>query len=379
MAHYTIKIIFFGGEMELYIGLMSGTSADGIDAALVDFSQSAPRLVSCHYTPYSTELRDKVLSLCRPGENEIERLGELDVMLGEAFAQASLDLLNQESVLPAKIKAIGSHGQTIRHSPHSKHRFTIQIGDPNIIAAKTGITTIADFRRRDIACGGQGAPLVPAFHQHIFASKDTHRAIVNIGGIANVTLIPHAEANTILGFDTGPGNVLMDTWIMTHQQQRHDENGNWAALGKINDDLLCSMLADPYFDLAPPKSTGREYFNLDWINNHVHQHINPADVQATLAELTARSIIASIAQYFHEGEILICGGGANNAYLMQRLTAAAGDAFSVTSTKNYGVDPNWVEAIAFAWLARQTLKLQPGNLPSVTGASKSTVLGGVYY
>jgi anhydro-N-acetylmuramic acid kinase len=371
---------------ELYLGLMSGTSADGIDAALVAFSQALPQVVATHYLPYTPELKEKIIALFQPGDNEIHRLGELDIELGREFARAVNMLLKQESISAQTINAIGSHGQTIRHAPHHPQRFTLQIADPNTIAAETGITTVADFRRKDMAYHGQGAPLVPAFHQQIFASEKTQRAIVNIGGIANVTLLPRNIADPIIGFDTGPGNTLMDAWIYLHQQKSHDENGAWAATGKIHAELLNLLLSDDFFQLLPPKSTGREYFNLSWLNNYLQtlQHtlnetISARDVQATLTELTARSIVDTIRQHLASGEILICGGGAHNAYLMSRLQILAQTQFTVDSTQKYGFDPNWIEALAFAWLARQTMKRLPGNLPSVTGAKSAAVLGGIYY
>jgi anhydro-N-acetylmuramic acid kinase len=367
---------------DLYIGLMSGTSADGIDAALVDFSQSQPTVVATYYSPYSATMRDKILALCQKGEDEIQRLGELDLLLGKAFAQAVGNLLKQQSLSSSAIKAIGSHGQSIRHLPHHPHRFTIQIGDPNIIAAETGITTVADFRRKDIAFGGQGAPLVPAFHQHVLASDQINRVIVNIGGIANITLLPQKNPGPIIGFDTGPGNVLLDGWINTDQRESHDKNGAWGAQGKVDSALLDRLLADHYFELPPPKSTGREHFNLVWLQKYLHAHgktISPVDVQTTLVELTASSLLLGIRKYLQQGEILVCGGGAHNTFLMARLQALAGPTFMVDSTQKYGIDPDWVEAMAFAWLARQTLNRQPGNLPSVTGARQTAVLGGVYY
>lgn len=367
---------------DLYIGLMSGTSADGIDAALVDFSQAHPYIIATHYTPYSNDVRQKILALCQQGENEIHRLGELDIQLGKAFADAVNTLLNKESITPDTIKAIGSHGQTIRHSPQQPLRFTLQIADPNTIAAETGITTVADFRRKDIAHGGQGAPLVPAFHQHVFASENMHRAIVNIGGIANVTLLPQHNPNPVTGFDIGPGNVLMDAWINLHQQKNRDENGAWAASGKIHSKLLQLFLNDNYFQLSAPKSTGREYFNLAWLRKCLHaidEEITDNDVQATLTELTARSIVETIRQHLSAGEILICGGGAHNTYLMSRIQALAQPEFTVATTQKYGLNPDWIEAMAFAWLARQTLHRLPGNIPQVTGATRAAVLGGIYY
>lgn len=367
---------------DLYIGLLSGTSADGIDAALVDFTQPQPKVIATHYEPYSSTLREKIFQLCQQGDNEIQRMGELDVILGKAFAQAATSLLAKQSISAETVKAIGSHGQNIRHHPHQQHRFTMQIGDPNTIAAETGITTVADFRRKDMAHGGQGAPLVPAFHQHVLASSTTHRAIVNIGGIANVTLLPKNNPGPIIGFDTGPGNVLSDMWIHTHQQTSHDKNGDWGAQGKVCDTLLNTLLADAYFHLPPPKSTGREYFNLAWLQMHLktlQTTVSAVDVQATLIELTARAILLSIRNYLQDGEILVCGGGVHNVFLMRRLSELASPSFTVASTQKYGIDPDWVEAMAFAWLARQTMNRQPGNLPSVTGAKKAAVLGGVYY
>lgn len=367
---------------ELYIGLLSGTSADGIDAAVVDFSQNQPQVVATHYSPYSNELKTNILDLCQPGENEIQRLGELDALLGKEFARVVQELLKKYVISAEHIKAIGSHGQTVRHFPHLPHRFTLQIGDPNTIAAETGITTVADFRRRDMALNGQGAPLVPGFHHYVLASNETNRAIVNIGGIANVTLFSLKKPNTIVGFDSGPGNVLLDAWIKKHENKTHDEAGAWGAKGTVNAELLQILLADPYFQLPPPKSTGREHFNLNWLEEQLQKFgkpISAVDVQATLVELTARSIITAIRNYLPEGEILICGGGVHNAHLLARLRGLALPHFGVDSTKKYGIDPDWVEAMAFAWLARQTLNKQPGNIPSVTGAKNPTILGGVYY
>lgn len=366
--------------MELYIGLMSGTSADGIDAALIDFESNQPKLVGTFYTAYSDSLRQRILALCQPGENEIQRLGELDVELGKEFALAANELLAKCHLSPLEIKAIGSHGQTIRHIPTGNCRFSIQIGDPNIIAANTNITTIADFRRKDMALMGQGAPLVPAFHQEMFSHPHINRAIVNVGGIANVTLLEAGNPLSITGYDTGPGNALMDEWINIHLGKKYDANGDWGNSGQINNDLLTSFLNDPYFQQVAPKSTGRERFNLKWLKNKLSlDPISPADIQATLAELTARSIIDSIFKHFEQGDILICGGGAHNNYLMKRLKELAQNKFKVTSTERYGLHPDWVEATAFAWLAKQTLCKQPGNISSVTGATRAAILGGIYY
>lgn len=365
--------------MELYIGLMSGTSADGIDAALVDFSAATPNVIDTHYTPYSTDLREKIFALCRPGENEIERLGELDVLLGKLFAHTVHELLAKQSISADKILAIGSHGHTIRHSPKNTYPYTLQIADPNTIALNSGITTVADFRRKDMAAGGQGAPLVPAFHQYIFSDESRDRIIVNIGGIANITLL-RQHTKTILGFDTGPGNGLLDAWIFKHLGKPHDDHGNWGKQGSRNEKLLQRLLADPYFQLAAPKSTGREYFNLAWLEKHLLDFdLKAIDVQASLVDLTAESIIRAVRDQLVTGEMLICGGGVHNEWLMTRLAELAGKDFSVNTTAKYGVDPNWVEAIAFAWLAKRTMERKPGNLASVTGAHQEVILGGIYY
>ncbi len=359
---------------ELYIGLMSGTSLDGIDAALVDFSQPFPHLIDSYYLPFDASLKKSILDLCHPGENEINRLGEMDVLLGKLFANTAQHLLQKSQIKNTQVKAIGSHGQTIRHHPDLK--FTLQIGDPNIIAAETGITTIGDFRRRDMAWGGQGAPLVPAFHQAVFSTSHD-RAIVNIGGIANVTLLSK-DKKPVLGFDTGPGNTLLDAWSEKHLKQPRDNHGEWAKQGLIQPALLTNMLNDHFFQQSPPKSTGREYFNLHWLEQFSPENFPPIDIQATLTELTAKSILDAIKPHFSSGEILICGGGVHNQFLMQRLSAL-NSSYLIESTEKYGIHPDWVEAIAFAWLAKQTLAKQPGNLIEVTGAKQMSILGGVYF
>lgn len=367
---------------DLFIGLMSGTSVDGIDAAVVDFNHPRPKLIATDYTPYSPVLRDQILALCYPGENEIERMGELDVILGKAFAAAVNQLLDKHHIARENISAIGSHGQTIRHRPYPPHKFTLQIGDPNTIAAETGITTIADFRRKDMAHGGQGAPLVPAFHQHILASDTINRAVVNIGGIANITLLPKKMEKPLQGYDVGPGNVLLDAWIQENLQKTHDHLGQWGANGNVHEHLLQQLLSDDFFHQPPPKSTGRERFNLPWLSSQLQSigiPLAPVDVQATLADLTAHCILNEIRRHLPDGEILICGGGTQNTHLMTRLQTLAAPHFTVDSTEKYGLDPNWIEAMAFAWLAKQTLNHQPGNLPSVTGASQLAILGGVYF
>lgn len=361
---------------ELYIGLMSGTSVDGIDAAIVDFSQEQPALIAQHYLPYSVEFRQRILALRHPGNDEVNRLGDLDILLGKQFAKATHDLLALHKIQPHKIRAIGSHGQSIRH--HPERGFTLQIGDPNIIAAETGITTVADFRRRDLAFGGQGAPLVPAFHQAVFADSTHDRVIVNIGGIANITLLPKDKGSTVFGFDTGPGNVLLDAWAEKQLQQSHDDQGNFARSGRVQADILNNLLNDPFFKMPSPKSTGPEYFNLDWLKSFLPATYEDNDVQATLVELTAQSLVAAIEAHFKSAEIFVCGGGVHNLFLMERLQEVARD-YSVSTTEKLGIHPDWVEAMAFAWLAKQTLSGKPGNLIAVTGAKQASILGGVYF
>lgn len=360
---------------ELYVGLMSGTSIDGIDAVLVNFGNTTPELLATHYQAFSEDMKNYIFSLCQPGENEIERLSQLDVLLGKQFAEIVKTILKNFNLSPSHIRAIGSHGQTIRHYPDKS--YTLQIGDPNIIAAETGITTIADFRRRDVALGGQGAPLVPAFHAAVFRDSFVDRAVVNIGGIANVTLLPADNKNLIFGFDTGPGNLLLNAWSEKHLKEPYDHNGKWASRGTVDQNLLRRLLDDNFFKLSPPKSTGREYFNLNWLEKQLLPLIQPQDVQATLVELTTHSIINSINKYFKKGEIYVCGGGANNIYLMQQLKLAGND-FTIYSTEKLGIHPDWVEATAFAWLAKQTLSGNPGNIPNVTGAKQASILGAIF-
>jgi anhydro-N-acetylmuramic acid kinase len=363
---------------QLYIGLMSGTSMDAIDAVLVDFSVTPFNLLATHSHKFPDTVQQSLHELCTISQDEINKCGQLDRQVGTLFAQASHVLLQKAGLQPHDVSAIGSHGQTVRHQPNLTHPFTLQIGDPNVIAAMTGITTIADFRRRDMICGGQGAPLTPAFHQIIFRSNLIDRVVVNIGGIANLTLLPANSNMPVIGFDCGPGNTLLDAWCKLHLDQSFDEQGAWASQGQVNSQLLSQMLLDPYFTLPAPKSTGREYFNLEWLNHYLQGHdIPPVDVQATLAQLTVEAILHGINSLsLTSGELLLCGGGAHNADLVKRLNQQ--QCYQVRSTQEMGVDPDWVEAIAFAWLARQTLSALPGNLPEVTGAAVATVLGGIF-
>jgi len=362
-----------------YIGLISGTSMDGIDAALLDFNPQ-PRLLAHHSHPLPDAIRQQLYKLQTPGQDELTTAMRLDVELGRLFAAAANALLKKAGLSATQVAAIGSHGQTLRHYPDGATPSTLQIGDPNLIAELTGITTVADLRRRDMAAGGQGAPLVPAFHAGVFRQTGSNRAILNIGGIANLTLLPAGAAAPVTGFDTGPGNGLMDAWIEQHHGQAYDRDGEWAASGHVHPGLLERLLHDPYFDRTPPKSTGREYFNLAWLQPRLEPFADlaPRDVQATLCELSARSIAEALQESLGSvDEVLICGGGVHNRTLRQRLEELLTPA-RVTSTAGAGLDPDWVEAAAFAWLARQTLNGEPGNLPSVTGASHPVVLGGIY-
>lgn len=362
-----------------FIGLISGTSLDGIDAALVDFSGDTPKLHSALHTPYSEALLSDLRALCQPGDSEIDRLGELDRQVALAFAQAVEALLAKTDVERRRITAIGSHGQTVRHRPKAKHPFTLQIGDPNTLAEETGITTVGDFRRRDMAVGGEGAPLVPAFHQALFQSPEAPRVALNLGGIANITCLPPINKGEVIGYDTGPANTLMDGWIRRHNGQAYDNRGEWAGQGEIDEPLLRRLLADPYFALTPPKSTGTEYFNLAWLDTLLPADpLAPEDIQRTLLELSACTVADAIAREgFEQAEILACGGGVHNDLLLGRLGRRLPKA-RIASTEARGLDPDWIEAMAFAWLARQTLAGMNGNLPSVTGARRAVPLGAIY-
>ena len=356
---------------------MSGTSADAIDAALVEFSP-APRLLGSLSTPLPDGLRADILALCAPGVDEIDRMGVLDRRLGDAFADAVLALLQQQALPPTAVTAIGSHGQTVRHRPGGSHAFTLQIGDANTIAERTGITVVADFRRRDVAAGGQGAPLVPAFHQAAFSHAAEARAIVNLGGMANVSLLPPGGTGAT-GFDTGPGNVLLDGWIDHQRGLRYDRNGDWARTGRVRNDLLARLLSHPFLTLPPPKSTGREDFHLAWLLEQLAPEMPPEDVQATLVEFTARSVAEAVITAMPGVEaVYLCGGGAYNGYLRERLAMHLPAGCRLEDTSALGVAPAWVEAVAFAWLARETLAGRPGNLPAVTGARRAVPLGAIY-
>lgn len=354
---------------------------DAIDAVLVDFTPSTPTLIQTLSHPIPDELRSECHALCLPGENEIDRMGKADSLMADEFADAALQLLTKARITTNDITAIGSHGQTIRHRPTDDVPFTLQIGDANRIAEKTGITTVADFRRRDMAAGGQGAPLVPAFHAALLREEGRSRVILNIGGIANITILPSDPAAEVLGFDTGPGNVLMDAWVHKHKQEFFDNDGQWAASGEVNKGLLNQLLRDDYFSRLPPKTTGREAFNLLWLEQQLSdfgKELSAEDVQATLCELTAISISLAVRDHCPGAdEVIVCGGGSRNGLLMQRLQAHLKPA-DVKITDDFGLPADWVEATAFAWLARETLAHRPGNLPAVTGAHHPVILGGVY-
>ncbi len=365
---------------EIYIGLMSGTSLDGIDIAIVDFAQHPPRLIYCTTLPYEPSLRQQIREITTSTTTSLDRLCRLDVELGNTYADIVNQSLEAAGLDTTQIRAIGNHGQTIRHSPDTDLPYTLQIGDPNVIAAKTGITTVADFRRKDIALGGQGAPLAPAFHHYMFRSTSSDRAIINIGGIANITYLPSDSESAVIGFDTGPGNTLSDYWINRHKDACWDENGKWAATGNIIGDLLDTLLSnEPYFQRLLPKTTGTEHFNPNWLLPQLGPGLAVEDVQATLIELTAISIARGIDQLPSTPvECFLCGGGAHNSYLIERLQQALPDC-RILSTSQLGLDPDYVEAVAFAWLAMQSMNQRTGNLPTVTLARSEALLGGIYF
>ncbi|AXT39349.1 anhydro-N-acetylmuramic acid kinase [Alteromonas sp. BL110] len=397
--------------MAKYIGLMSGTSMDGVDAVLCDITETSCTTLSAHTIPYSSELLHALNDLCSEGPDELNTLSIADRLVAETFSEVTLALLDKNNLKASDITAIGSHGQTVRHYPNSDvmsahfsspsiRGFTCQIGDPNTIAVLTGIDVVADFRRKDIALGGQGAPLVPAFHNAAFASKNKYRALVNIGGIANISLLaPKRNSTPPKGFDTGPGNTLMDQWISLHLNESFDKDGAWAASGQCHSGLLGRLLLDNYFALPPPKSTGREHFNIDWLSNALadyfpssadlqsdeeNNNLAPEDVQATLLTLTGSTIAQEIKNHLPkasdaklQSEVIVCGGGAFNKALMAYLNNALSD-YAVADSYALGIHPQQVEGSAFAWLAHAFINDIPSNVPKVTGASRSTVLGALF-
>jgi anhydro-N-acetylmuramic acid kinase len=362
----------------LYLGLISGTSADGIDAALVRFEQDRPRLVAALTHPWPDALRSRILQTAQDEARlDLDAYGRLDVAIGECFAAAAQCVLEASGTPPAEVRAIGSHGQTLRHRPQGEHPFTLQVGDPSVIAERCRIDVVADFRRADVAAGGQGAPLLPAVHAMLLGRPGHTRVVLNLGGIANITVL--GADGRVFGFDTGPANGLMDAWCLRHRGEAFDRGGAFARSGSVDDGLLAELLADPYFALPPPKSTGREHFHLAWLERHPRLgRIPPADVQATLLELSARSAAEAIRRHAPDAvDVLACGGGVHNDTLMKRLAVLLAPC-AVRSTADEGVDPDYLEAMAFAWLARQRLLRRPGTLPAVTGARGPRVLGAVY-
>jgi len=365
--------------MALYLGLISGTSMDGVDAALAEVDAGGCSVKHAQSRPYADALRSQLFEIVNdPDHCNLDQLGRLDTEVGEAFATVAVNVLRDAGVAATQLTAIGSHGQTIRHQPHGEHPFTWQVGNPHLIAERTGITTVADFRRRDVAAGGEGAPLMPAFHQTVLASPWENRAVINIGGIANLTWLPHATP--VIGFDTGPGNCLMDGWASRHLGAAFDRDGHWAANGHTHAELLARLLAEPFLAAEAPKSTGRELFNLPWLERQLKalgNTVKPEDVQATLCELTARSIADACRRLGGPQRVLLCGGGSHNHELRRRLEMQL-PGVPVDTTAVFGLDPDYVEATGFAWLAFRTLGGLSGNLPAVTGAQHSVILGAIH-
>ncbi|WP_190337168.1 anhydro-N-acetylmuramic acid kinase [Vibrio sp. S9_S30] len=365
-------------QKQYYIGVMSGTSLDGVDVALTEISETDITLIESHVHPIPEGLKQRIFSVCEGQPTSVKTMGELDHDLGVLFADSVNALLETSSIEAHRITAIGCHGQTVFHQPLGGTRFTMQLGDANLIATQTGIDTIADFRRKDMALGGQGAPLVPAFHQWLYKGKESTIVILNIGGIANISVLH--PTHPLTGYDTGPGNMLMDAWCHKHTGQPYDKEGAFAHSGNVIPTLLTQFMLDPYFSLASPKSTGRELFNLNWLNqfDDVAQ-FKPEDIQATLLELTASSIALEVDKQRLGGEptLLVCGGGAMNSALMKRLEGLLPN-WHVKDTNSTGVNSEFMEAMAFAWLAQRRIHGLPSNAPSVTGAHRLASLGVIY-
>ena len=363
--------------MAIYLGLISGTSMDAIDAALVDFEVAPLRIIATGATPFEPQLKRRISALIDQADRvALDEVGQIDVELGRAFAQAALALMQSAGISADQVSAIGSHGQTLRHRPDLGVPFTWQIGDPNTLAEMTGVSVVADFRRRDVAAGGQGAPLLPVFHDQVFRSDAEDRVIANLGGIANITIL--TNDSSVTGFDTGPANRLLDAWIARHLNKDFDAGGAWAATGRVDDTLLEELLDEPYLRLAPPKSTGRELFNLPWLENKLGLFSRaPCDVQATLQQFTACTLAAAVRQYAPGAALYVCGGGAHNLALLNAIAALIAPN-RVASTAALGLDPDYVEAVAFAWFAKRTLEGLTSSAGSVTGAKGARILGGVY-
>ena len=357
----------------LYIGLMSGTSLDGVDGVLADFSGRGIRTLDAAFTPFPADLRAELMALQGASANELEREALAANALARCYAECAKTLA---AAAPGPVRAVAVHGQTIRHRPELG--FTRQTNNPALLAELTGIDVIADFRSRDVAAGGQGAPLVPAFHEARFGKRGQVRVVVNIGGIGNISVL-HGDGR-VTGYDTGPGNVLMDLWIARHQGKAYDQDGAWAATGTVDASLLDLLLDESYFRQPPPKSTGRDLFHADWLDAKLAQRpgVSPADVQATLTRLTAVTIARAIQAEANAQAVYVCGGGAYNGVLLRDLADALGGTIPVASTATLGVAPNRVEALAFAWLGYCFLRRQPGNLPAVTGAAGPRILGALY-
>ena len=358
---------------------MSGTSMDGINAAAIISENNRLKILKTHFTPYPDKLRSTLQTVVSSQwQGPLSTLLRIDHQIGQAFAEAATTVI--QALPKHQFCAIGSHGQTVFHQPHRPYPNTWQLGNPSLIAERTGVTTIADWRRRDMAAGGQGAPLAPAFHAHVFR-QPTDSVVITLGGIANITFIPGDSAQQIIGFDTGPANTLLDNWIQRHQGEDYDHGGQWAASGKPNQPLLKEMLADPFFAEDSPKSTGREYWNLAWLDQQLASQslqLSPENIQATLLELTVRSIANAIHKVAPSAEqIFVCGGGVHNLQMMKKLATRCAPC-TVKSTAEAGFDPDFVEAIAFAWLAHQTLAGHPVNLSSITGAKGNRILGAIY-
>jgi len=369
-----------------YIGLMSGTSLDGVDGVLADVSGASIHVLARASLPFAAPFRAELLALNSPSHNELHRAAVVGNQIAAAYAQVVHSLLAQMGGTAADITAIGAHGQTVRHQPDrtssaaSGAGYTLQLNNPALLAELTGITVVADFRSRDIAAGGQGAPLVPAFHRHVFGQASATVSVLNLGGIANITVLPADPQAPVLGFDCGPGNALMDAWCLQQTGQPFDQGGAWAASGQCLPELLALLRDEPYFRQPPPKSTGRDLFSVDWLQHKLQGFANARgqDIQATLTELTASACIDCVNSYAkHSTSLVVCGGGAFNHHLMQRLQAGL-PSVQVSPSDQHGLPPLDVEAAAFAWLARQAILRQPGNLASATGAAGPRILGAIY-
>jgi len=359
-----------------YVGIMSGTSLDGIDAVLADFNSQPPSLLNTFYQPYSNNLRKQILDLHQSGKNELHLASILSNKLAHCYAKAVISLLTKHKIKSKRVAAIGCHGQTVRHCPQPEFGYSIQLGNASLLAELTGITVVADFRSRDIAAGGQGAPLVPGFHQLMFQDPKINRVIINIGGISNITSL--APNTKVMGFDCGPGNLLMDSWCQRHLETTYDKNGKWADSGKVIPELLEKLMSFKFFSAPPPKSTGREMFNLAWLENYLSGNEKPEDVQATLLQLTSTAITNAILAWFPDTtEIYLCGGGARNKALSSKIQISL-PGKKVAPTDALGANADWLEAFAFAWLAKQAIQRVPSSLPSVTSAKGERILGAVY-